>query len=252
MNKQMTRSMVVLMVIFGFPMMLSAQVPADAEDLLRQADNTLAPSDIRFNLRMENLRDGKVHNWSSLDCYSSGVDKFLMVYQAPAIVVGQAQLKVDDTIFIYNRKVDRITRTSARANFFGSLFSQEDVMSSRLSSLYTIQSVSTVKIGQQDAIQLTLIGKIKDVAYGEIRLFLDASSKMPLRREYYAFSGQKIKELTVDKLELDATGLPTRIELTMNDTIRRGQATKAVMSNFDRSPIPSNYFTRNYLRIITQ
>ena len=244
--------MIIITLMAGVVPCLIAQVPSDTAELLIKADDSLAPTDVKYRLRIENMKDGKIKNWSELDCWNQGADKFLMVYLAPPIQVGQAQLKISDTIFIYVKKADRITQISAKAAFFNSLFTHEDVMSARLSVLYDIKEVLQEKYDGKDVLVINLQGKTKDVAYGQIKLYLSADTKMPIRREYFSFSGQLIKVMTVDKVAHDINGLLQRIELTMQDAVRKNLSTKASILVTDRSPIPDNYFSRSYLKVVTQ
>ncbi len=235
-----------------FIVLISRAAMAQSTDLLRRADDAMAPMDVQLRLRIENLKNGAVASWSELDCWNRGADKFLMVYRAPAILVGQAQLKIGDTLYLYVKKADRTTQMSAKTAFFNSLFSQEDVMSARLSALYDIAETKDGQLDGREAIILTLTGKTKDVAYGRITLYFDKKSSLPLRREYWSFSGQLIKEMTVDSVVNDAQGRTQHIQISMRDGVRKSQGSRAIIDIVSRAPIPDSYFSRSYLKVVTQ
>jgi outer membrane lipoprotein-sorting protein len=230
---------------------LGAQALPDAAALLAGADRALAPEDSRFRLRLENF-GGKKTVSSEYECYSGGPDKFLMVFKAPAALIGQAQLKAGDTIYYYVRKVDKTIQTSAKAQFSNTLFTQEDVMSSQLSALYFAESVEKKELDGITVFLVSLAGKAEDVAYKRILLYLERESGLPLRREYYSFSGQLVKYLTVDKLDRDARGRPLRLEMTMADSLRKGSGTRAVLDFLDYGKADPKYFSRSYLKVVTE
>lgn len=233
---------------------LPAQAALDAKDgetLLAKADRALAPSDSRFTMRMENSGGGR-SSWSEYECYNRGSNRFLMLFKAPASLAGQAMLKVDDTIYHYVRKVDKTMQSSAKAQFANTLFTQEDVLSRQLSALYRVASVEEREVDGLPAYLLSLSGKGKDAVYREIRVFLSRETGFPLRREYYSHSGQLVKRLTIDALELDGEGRPKRIEMTMADTIRKGYSTRAVLDFTQYAAVDERYFSRAYLKVVTE
>lgn len=228
-----------------------AELFANAAALLEKADRSLAPEDSRFSLRLENFGDGK-NVVSEYDCYNRGSDRFLMIFKAPPALLGQAQLKVDDSIYHYVRKVDKTLQTSAKAQFAASLFTQEDVMSRQLAALYNVQSLEEARLDGSSVYLLSLVGKTKDVAYKEIKLYLNKESGHPLLRDYYSHSGQLIKQLKIDKLELDDVGRPRRLELTMHDALRKGRGTRAFLSFTEYKKVNDLYFSRSYLKVLTE
>jgi outer membrane lipoprotein-sorting protein len=230
---------------------LGAQVLPDAASLLAGADRALAPEDARFRMVLENF-GGKRAATSEYECYSGGPDRFLMIFKAPAALVGQAQLKAGDTIYYYVRKVDKTIQTSAKAQFSNTLFTQEDVMSSQLSALYAPEIVEAKELEGRNAYIVSLAGKTDDVAYKRVKLYLDAASGLPFRREYFSFSGQLVKYLTIDKLERDARGRPLRLELTMTDALRKGSGTRAVLEFLEYGKVDPRFFTRPYLKVVTE
>jgi outer membrane lipoprotein-sorting protein len=237
-----------------------AQSPLDESDekvaryglsLLEKADMLLAPEDSQFTMKLVNSGGGK-DSASEYECYNRGSDRFLMLFKAPANLAGQAQLKVDGTIYHYIRKVDKTIQTSAKAQFANTLFTQEDVMSRQLSTLYSVVSIEEKDLEGIPVYELILRGKTKDVAYREIRAFFSRKTGFPLRREYYSFSGQLVKRLSIEKLETDAAGRPMRVEMTMTDSIRKGYSSRAVLDFTRYAPVDERYFSRAYLKVLTE
>lgn len=125
-------------------------------------------------------------------------------------------------------------------------------MGGKMENFYNLESCKTSQENGKDLYILTLTAKSKEVAYNKIISYLDPNTYYPIKREYYAFSGQKVKEMFFEDIQLKDGNLAL-LKFTMYDSLRKGFYSKVIINEFDYSKtIPDTYFTRMYLKLATK
>jgi hypothetical protein len=226
---------------------LPAQGDGGLAGLLRAADDALFSSQVRILLQMDKYQDGKPLNSATLECWCSGASRFLAVYRSPEVKRGGGELRVDDTIYTYVAKVDRLSLLTSRQAYLYSLFNSEDLMCGRLAAQYDLAAAAESQSGGRAFTILSLKAKTKDASYGEIRLSLDTNTRIQMRRAYYSFTGQLLKELVIDRVIETPNGI-TGLEMTMRDAVRTNQMVRAKVELVDHAPIPETWFSVDNLK----
>ena len=125
-------------------------------------------------------------------------------------------------------------------------------MGGKLGNYYEAESLETIRENGKDLAVLTLTAKSNAVAYQKIVNFVDPVTYFPVKRFYYAFSGQQVREMIFEDIQLK-DGKLNLMKFTMVDSLRKGWFTKAVLSDFDYSKaVPDTVFTRMYLKLATK
>jgi hypothetical protein len=224
----------------------------EGTDMLKKSDDITFPAKAKFLFRMEDYENQQPRRYYLYQGYLKGNDRYLLVGLEPALIKGTASMRIDDAIFNYLKKIDVLQQVSAKVAFGNSTLTQEDVMGGKLENYYNVESLETVRENGKDFAVLTLTAKSNVVAYKKIVNFLDPATYLPIKRLYYAFSGQQVREMVFEDIQLK-DGKLDLMKFTMIDSLRKGWFTKTTMSDFDYSKaIPDATFTRMYLKLATK
>jgi len=142
--------------------------------------------------------------------------------------------------------VRRIAARDKSSSFVGSDFSYEDV-----SGRYLEDDAHAVlkeeKIGAKDCVVVKSTPKVEDVDYSYKLSWVDQSSFLPLKEEYYDKKGDLYKVFTADEIK-DVKGIPTITKRTMKN-VQSGHTTVVTFTKVDYNiGIEDNLFTERYLK----
>lgn len=223
-----------------------------SQDLLMDIDNAFIPvKEFKFELKLESYKDDTKKKTEVYTTYSYPPNQCILVGKEPAIIAGNTTLRINDTIYNYTKKIDKMSQYSAKVAFNGSLFTQEDILNSMFSNFYTVESSVISEYMNKEALKVTLVGKNKKVAYKTLVFYVDPVSYVPFAREYYSYSGKLIKRMTIDEIEYDSGNLKY-LKLTMYDLIRTGLKETMEFNNIVYETVPQKYFTKSYMKILAR
>lgn len=141
---------------------------------------------------------------------------------------------------------------SAKAAFAGSTFSEEDVLSASLGYYYDLEKLEEVNLNDTEVLKLFLKSRSKETSYYRIESFINKETLLPIKRVYYSFSNQKIKELKVLEIRKNKKKVEY-IHLIMYDSLRNGTYAEVTMKNFEfPQELDDRMFTKRYMEIATQ
>jgi len=219
------------------------------EEILKNSDSTFIPVMAKLKMRLELYEGNKYKRYYEFECYLKGNRKYLLIFKNPPIVRQRAQLRVGNVIWNYLGKINKTTKMSARAMFLDSTFTQEDIMNSTLNYLYKVEKTETVTLNQTRYYKLYLKAKSKKTAYYRIITYINADSLLPLKRDYFSFSNQKIKEMKILNI-IRSKGKTKEISLSVYDTLRPGRYTKVRFYDIDTGVnLPDRMFTERYMEL---
>jgi outer membrane lipoprotein-sorting protein len=221
--------------LFLAGLFLLAAAEGGAQDYARiflAADSAVFPVKARMDMRMVNFSNGRDTDTFEFTCFLNGQDKYLLIFQKPAPVKGDLQLRVGGIIYQYSKRVNKTSKTSAESMFLNSLFTQEDIMNSTLSSLYAVTGGEETSLDGKPCHLITLAPRKGSTTYKSIRAYVDASSGLLMKREYYSHTDELIKVLIVDSME-SSNGVATRVACTVNSALQAGAGTRVVFDAID-------------------
>lgn len=237
-----------LMLVSGAVTPAAQELPSP-DEVLQRSDEAYLPQSAKLRLRIETYEDGAREYWELLDVRMGGPGEYLAVSLEPRPARGQAQLRLDETIYHYVRNVDRMRQRSAREAFRATNLNQEDVMSQLLSQFYTAERVerSTAADGRESYV-LHLEARSRRVAYGSIEAEVDAETYLPIRRRYYTHGGDPIQDLVIDEIRTEK-GEVSYVEFRMIDLLQDDLYTVVTMEEIDPdAEMPDHFFTQQYMR----
>ncbi len=234
------------------PQSVSGRSGVEYENILARSDAAFFPQLAHFELTMKLYENNSYARYYQLDCFVKGDRKYLAVITDPPVVRRQSELRVDDVIWTYLASINRTYETSAKASFEASTFSEEDLLSSTLGYLYKLEKVEKVKLGGKEALELFLAARSDRNAYYRIDSYINEQTLLPIERDYYSFSDQKIKVEKFIEIRKKDNKLQY-LHLVMYDSLIKGRYTDVVMQNFEYpNRLDDRMFTKRYMEIATQ
>lgn len=219
------------------------------EEILIKSDSAFIPEMATMKMRMELYNNNSYIRYYEFSCFLKGNNKYLLIFKDPPIVRKRAQLRVNDVIWNYLGKINKTTKISARAMFLNSVFTQEDIMNTTLNYLYRVDKVETVKYKSIKYYKLSLISRNNNSAYYRIETFINAKNFLPLKRDYYSYSNNKIKEMEIKSIKRES-GKTKSVSLIVYDTLRPGRYTKVIFYNINKDVnLPDRMFTKKYMEL---
>lgn len=221
-------------------------------DILTDIDNAFMPvKDFKFKLELSDEKNGKIGKPTIYTTYTAAPDNCILVAVKPAIMAGNSMLRIDDTIYSYTKKIDRMSKTSAKMAFNDTLFTQEDILNTMFSTLYNVESSKEVVYEGKEVLKVVLQGKNKKVAYKTIVFYVDRVTLIPIVREYYSYSGKLIKKMIIEDIKYK-DGKLDYLKIVMKDQIRTNRSSIAEFTDFEYIEVPKKYFTRSYMKILAR
>jgi hypothetical protein len=198
---------------------------------------------------------------SSPALHPAGRQQYFLYFRSPPDVRGTAFLvckepgrDADRWLFIPALNlVQRIAARDAESSFVGSDFSYEDVSGRPLGAdsrrLLPEESLPPSVARPPAARACYLVESIPKGRAGFRRklAWIDQTSFLPLREEYYDAQGQLFKVFTADEVR-SVDGVPTAVRRTMNN-VKSGHRTEVVFSQVQyNSGLAADLFTERSLR----
>ncbi len=203
---------------------LAATAPP-AEEILRRADRAILGETAAYTLRMTVQRPGKGDRVVEMKGWKKGNALGLVRYTAPAKERGTAYLRNGANTWLYLPSAEKVVRVGAKQNFGGGDFSNADIFRLSLVDDYVPTLAGEEEQDGQPCYKLDLKAKDRSVAYDRVVYWVRSDGTFyPVRAEYYALSGKKLKSLTAsDVARLGKRSRP--ITLLMESALESGART---------------------------
>ena len=237
-----------VIVAFIFPWALGAQTPS-ASELLRQVDNNEIYSTIEYEGDII-IEHGGRRFVKTMKAWARGNTHSFIEFTNPEDR-GTRYLRRDGRLFVYSPDTEEVMLISGhmlRESMMGSDMSYEDTLDNEsLSSRYDPVLEGSEVINGRDAWVLRLTARRRTESYPSRKLWIDKENGDLLRYELFALSGVKLKEYSLQKVEVIG-GRRFPVEGEMRDLMRRDSRTVFVMRNvvLDR-PIADSVFSQRNL-----
>ncbi len=144
-----------------------------------------------------------------VDTYSTGTDKssegffvrkgnrVVWVATAPASQKNFALLRNEDIFYERFATTNKVVKTSATANSRGGETSNLDLTRFNTNLDYAPAYIGTENVAGKPCYVFELRAKNRKLAYSIVRLWVDTSTKIPLKKAFYAVSEKVLKYYTV-------------------------------------------------------
>lgn len=171
---------------------------------------------------------------------------------APRREKGTKMLKLEQNLWIFNPRADRIIKIAGhmlRQSMSGSDLSYEDMMEKgKLLDNYQARLVGEELVAGQKMWVLDLQARDSGVAYQRRKIWVDQQRYLGIKEELYAASGKLLKRLEVLETFKTTRGWYPR-RLQFKDMLKKGGGTEWIIHqvDFDTS-IPTSKFSKAALR----
>jgi len=178
-------------------------------------------------------------------------DKLLMLIRAPATMLGQGYLRVDDNLWFYDPESRTFSRTSMKEQFSESDARNADFDSSTYARDYRVTAATEGRLGSFDVYILDLEAKSAEAPYASQRLWVAKSPSLPLKVEEYSESGRLMRTSLFPAYQQVGE---TYVASTMIfvDELVAGKKTRITLSDVSVDPLPDSIFTKAYVERVNR
>lgn len=232
----------------------------DAASILKKADAVLIPANASFNWSLTVERKGEAPKVNRYLAYKKGDLKYLFYTYYPDASLGVCHLRIDSTIWMYFPLADSSYKESYKAASLNSGLSYADVMYNELSRYYDGRIVSLAAKArgldaagtgpgpEVDCIQLELTARKGADGYARIESYLDPQTYLPVKRDYYTLSGDKLKEIAYGGVKSSGS-LVTDFAIEIRTAMDSSEVTRARFWNMSAAKaIGEQYFSLNFIK----
>ena len=224
-------------------------------DLLKGVDDRQRNNgDWRANAYLEQKERDKVDVVYETEYFRRSTDqRFMILFVKPKASAGQGYLRIDKNLWFYDPSVGKWERRTERERIGGTNSRRSDFDESRLAEEYDPTDEGEDKLGVYTASKLLLKGKPGlDLAFPEIRIWIDKETKNVLKRQEYALSGRLLRTSYYPKWkkvfsESKKADVWYPEEIRFYDEVEKANSTLIQIRAVDLRPLESNLFTKAWL-----
>ncbi|KAA3628453.1 MAG: outer membrane lipoprotein-sorting protein [Proteobacteria bacterium] len=193
-------------------------VAIDVDELIRHIDRLWRGDTSRATMSMS-VKTERYERTMTMEAWSRGKDYSLVVIREPVKDRGIATLKVEENIWNYLPKINRVTKVPSSmmsGSWMGSHFTNDDLVKE---STFEDDYDATISFeGERDGqriYELTFVAKPDAaVVWGKVIMTVDQVSLAPYTSLYYDEEGVLIRTMTMDQTQMiDGRVIPMRMSL---------------------------------------
>jgi outer membrane lipoprotein-sorting protein len=237
------------------PRAAAALSQAETDALVRTVDQRQRSSgDYRALCYMEAKEKDKTDVVYELIVYRrEAEEKLMLLFTKPKSESGKGYLRLDKNLWLYDPATGRWERRTERERIGGTDTRRGDLDESRLAAEYDATFEADEKLGAYTAHRILLKAKEGvDVAFPQVRLWVDAATGNVLKRQELALSGRlmrtgyypKWKKVYSESKKADVW-FPE--EMRFYDEIEKANSTLMLIRQIDLRPLAANMFTKAWL-----
>jgi outer membrane lipoprotein-sorting protein len=247
--------------ILALALALAAALPAGAltqketDDLVHLVDERQrSQGDYKALCYMEAKEKDKTDVVYELVVYRRQADqKLVMLFTKPKSEAGKGYLRIDKNLWLYDPSTGKWERRTERERIGGTDTRRGDLDESRLAEEYDATFEADEKLGAYTAHRILLRAKEGvDVAFPQVRLWVDAATGNVLKRQELALSGRLMrtgyyprwKKVYSESKKADVW-FPE--EMRFYDEIEKANSTLMLIRQIDLRPLAANMFTKAWL-----
>ncbi|MCP4406064.1 MAG: outer membrane lipoprotein-sorting protein [bacterium] len=202
--------------LFSCLMLLATPVFAEigADEILKNADDRLDISHSLVTMEMKVYRKKKLRRTYRFDVSYREWGYMLAETNYPPRNKGEKMLKADDNQWLYLPKINKIMRVSESNSFSNSDFSNEDIMKPTMGQDYTPALLGIEDYKGDEAYKLELTANSEEVPYAKVIYWVRTTDFVPLRKNFYTFSGHLLKRMAIQTKTDVRNGLPDLFIMT--------------------------------------
>lgn len=178
-------------------------------------------------------------------------DKFLMLIQEPESRLGQGNLRVDDSMWIYDPESRQFSYSSLSESFEGSSARNSDFRRSSNAEDYNVVGHSEGKLGNFDVWIVELEAKHDEVTFPFKTITISKDTNLILKTEEFSLT----KRLLRTSYYPSYTQVNEKFianKMIYVDALVEGKSTTIVYDNISVADIPDNVFSKAYIERVNR
>ena len=238
----MSKPIALLLVLVGLLVTMPAQA-LTGEEILKAVDQRLQPGDLEMYRKLINIEPDGTKKEYTYWFLRQDNDKIVTLFLAPASDNGRATLRLGENMWLFIPNVGKPIRITSLQSVVGGVFNNADIM--RLD--YSVEYDVTELVEDEGRHLLSLKAKTGQVAYDQLKMWVEKKDNMPVRVECYSATGMLIKTLHFKDIKDLGDGVigPTVIET--DSPLYKGYRSVMVSAKLKKRTFPDEVFTLNYL-----
>lgn len=203
---------------------------------------------------MEQKEKGKTDVLYELLVYRRDADdKQMFLFTKPKSEAGKGYLRIEKNLWYYDPSVGRWERRTERERIGGTDTRRADLDEPKFVEQYDAKWEGDEKLGVFDVHKIVLNVKPGvDVAYPQLRLWVDRTTLNELKRQEFALSGRLMRttyrpkwKKVYSESKKDDVWYPE--EIRIYDEIEKGNSTLILIKEIDLRALEANLFTKAWL-----
>jgi hypothetical protein len=194
-----------------------------------------------------------------VDTYSTGTDKesegffvrkdnkVVWVATAPASQKNFALLRNEDVFYQRFATTNKVVKTSATANSRGGETSNLDLTRFNTTLDYAVTYAGEEDVGGKACYRFELKAKNRKLAYSLVSIWVEKSTRIPVKKAFYAVSEKVLKYYTVTQAVMK-DGRLAELQMEYVDALKPDEKSRCRL--YDINPlksVPDQFFTKEYL-----
>jgi hypothetical protein len=169
------------------------------------------------------------------------------VATAPASQKNFALLRNEDIFYQRFATTNKVVKTSATANARGGETSNLDLTRFNTNLDYTVSWLGEEQLDGKDCYRFELRAKNRKLAYSLVQLWVEKSTRMPVKKAFFAVSEKVLKYYTVSRVDF-ADGRVATVELKYVDALKpQDTSSLRIYGITPLRAVPDQFFTKEYL-----
>jgi len=239
-------SLLLLASLLGLPAGAQSFPEGEVEAYIQAADQLVLPLYCKARMAMTDYYGGGQEK-ASEGFFIRKDNKVVFVNTAPASQKNFALLRSEDLFYQRFANTNKVVKTSATASSRGGETSNLDLTRFNTTLDYTVAYLGREQVEGKDCYKFELKARNRKLAYGLVLAWIEVSSRLPVKRSYYAVAGKELKYYLVRSATLKG-GRVAAMEFQYVDALQPDESSLVRM--FDVTPlknVPEQFFTKEYL-----
>ncbi len=216
--------------------------PVDPDELIRRAERIMYPNARAEAVLHFRAADGRTEDHAATYYTRDRNQKIIVRMTAPPADAGNDLLMIEQNVWAYERRINRVMKVPSNQSFGGTGFSYGDVVRLNFSDNYTATLVSS----DREAYRLDLVAKDRNAPYYRIVLNIARQGGWPVRGVCYARNGSVVKEIRYSDVKDIGAG-PKPVVVTVISPLDPGAVNTLTLLREKPMDLPDSVFNRRNL-----
>lgn len=220
-----------------------AEISLEGTKLLVEIDRNLSPESFESLRKIINIEPNGTEKEFVLYALKKGNDKMVTTFLSPKTEIGRSTLRLDENMWLYIPNVGKPMRITSLQSVIGGIFNNSDIMQLDYTAEYDVIEMNDL---EGDKV-LTLKAKTYNVAYDQLKMWVNLEYKTPTKIECYTASGMLIKTLHFKEIKDFGNGFVRPSVLETDSPLHQGYKAVMIYASIAPRKIDDEVFTLNYM-----